>query len=226
MPNIPRLAAAYLMAGLSLACSDSGSDTTTPDAYTLIAINPEDFPSVFDGVRPENTGVCSGPNSQGAYVAELVDVSGVVDTDSMTPIPDFAVQSSPATACNRTVGFARAVEHREYVARVWTYADIDGDPATIDICTIDGTSIAVMRVNGQCTTVPATPVSQLRCYGWQKPSSAPPEMTGEPLSGAAGAASSSTGGAASKSCDEFGCPGVAIGYRTMTLHYCVAEPTP
>lgn len=228
-----RSLAAFWAAGLLFACSDSGSGTAIVDAHTLVAVDPVDFPSTALDAR--GVSLCSGPDSQGAYVAELIDVSGV-ETDLETV--SFPVQSSPPTACSRAVAFARIVEHREYVARVWTYADSDGDPNTIDICTKGGTSVAVTRVSGECTTTPAVPVSQLKCYGWQKPSESQQHVAPVPDAAesatAAGApaqpADSATAGGASAltsesslSCGDKGCPGVAIAYRTITLHYCVAD---
>lgn len=197
---------------LSLACSNSGSGTATPDAHTLVAVDPIDFPDAPTEGVTGNPSVCHGPNSSGAYVAELIDVSRDADIESLLTEPEaadfpiFPVQVSPATTCTRAVAFGRVVENRKYVATVWTYADMDGDPDTVDVCTIDGTSVTVTRINGQCTTTPATPVAQLTCYGWQRPTT---ETAGSTNS--------------NPSCDELGCPGIALEYRLMTLHYCVVD---
>lgn len=213
MRNNLRSLATLLAAGLSLACSNSGSGTVAPDAHTLVAVDPIDFPDDSVPSGSSSPSVCHGPNSSGAYVAELIDVSQDTDMESLVSdleLGDFPVQASPATVCSRSVAFARVVENREYIAHIWTYPDTDGDPSTADVCTIDGTSVTVTRVNGECTTTPASPVGQFTCYGWQR-------STQQDKSGG------SASGRPSPSCSEVGCPGIALGYRLMTLHYCVVD---
>jgi hypothetical protein len=215
-----RSLATHLAAGLLLACSNSGSGMAAPDAHTLVAVDPIDLPDPdAEGASIDN-GVCRGPNSTGAYVAELIDVSRDVDMDSLlteSEAADFPVQASPATACTRSVAFARVVENREYIAKVWTYADADGDPDTVDVCTIDGTSVAVTRVDGRCTTMLATPVAQFTCYGWRRPA---------PQSAEHADATSQSPSASCDAAGSLGCPGIALGYRLMTLHYCVLDSDP
>jgi len=229
MQSPVRLTSLSVAFGLCCACGSTTTATTEPDAETLIAVDPADFPGA-EG--------CGSAQGFGSFVAELFDVSGRIaqDDEADDSIKEFSVQSSPATACDRAVAFSRVVEYREYMARVATYADSDGDPSTIDVCTVEQTSVAVMRENGECTTTLAAPLATYDCWGWQETtqSSATDASTTNTEStnaGSAGAEPADTAVTepadaavtelAITSAASVGKPGVAIEYRTMTLHYCV-----
>ncbi|HMA97777.1 MAG TPA: hypothetical protein VKP30_34060 [Polyangiaceae bacterium] len=205
--------------GLALACAGTDSSSNAVDALTLMAVDPTDFQAA-----------CGSPAGSGSYVAELIDVTQRTDVDinqESRKIPSFPAQSSPATACDRSVAFGRVVVNREYVARVSTYADTDGDPSTVDVCTREGTSVAVTRENGECTSHLAQPVSRLSCYGWRKPG-AVNSLASSGVAGSAGTAVESpsqelTASPAVAGCEGDGCGGVAIEHRTMALRYCVSD---
>lgn len=197
---------AFLLVAQATACSNSSTETLTSDAVTLVAVDSRDFPD-----SAACTVDADGNLSGGTFVAELIDVSGIISTTDDSPVSgtkslsaednEFMVQSSEAMPCGKSVAFADAVALRRYEVRVNVYADLDGDPTTSDVCTVEGTRVAVQKSNGKCpalsdagTTI-ATPALSLRCFGWQAPS----------VNGTAGA----------------GEPVLAINQHTVVAHYCV-----
>jgi hypothetical protein len=274
MPRPSRLVPVLVSSGLLLACGSNNQGGVTPDAATLIAVDPADFPRTdvagekagAGGVAGQSANVdniagkagvvgqsASGGSGVGnsspadaagtpvgcgnpagaVYVAELIDVSKDLAREAGTPIPDFTVQSSPVTSCSRVVAFSHVVPNREYIAKVSVYADLDGDPKTIDVCTVAGTSVTVARNVGEdCATLTgpnhppltlAKPLATLHCYGWQKESKTAAANSAAGSAGDPGADGvGGAGGAGGAS--PLGGPGVAIQYRTMTLHYCAIEP--
>jgi hypothetical protein len=176
-----------------------------------------------------NPGGCGNP-AGAVYVGDLIDVSKDLAREAGTRLPDFMVQSSPVTSCSRVVAFSRVVPNREYEVKVNVYPDLDGDPKTVDVCTVGGTSVTVVRNDGEdCATLTgrdhppltlARPVATLRCYGWQKDSNTAVSNNAAGSGGDTGAdGTDGVGGTISVS--PPGGPGVALQYRTMTLHYCV-----
>jgi hypothetical protein len=245
MPRPSSLLSLCFSSELLLACGSTNTATTTPDSVTLIAIDPTDFPRMTtstgsvvtsDAGSPDaaladggtgHVAACGTPYGFGAYVAELLDVSGDLVKEAGPYVADaFPVQSSPAMPCHRTVAFGRVVPNRQYTAKVTVYADSDGDPSTLDICTLEGTSVTLARENGGCTTTLAKPVAALNCYGWQtEPLVTDVADASASEAGVMTGAGGSNAGLDENRCDPTtrGCPGLAIQYRTMTLHYCV-EP--
>lgn len=186
-----------------LACDSNDSSTTEVDAITLVAVDPNDFP-----VETNCAELDDGSLPGGAYVAELIDVTGDF-------IKEFSVQSSKAMACGKPVGFAKAFENRSYEVLVKFYPDLDGDPSTIDVCTVEGTSVTVLGLgNGKCprafddsALTLATPSLEFRCYGW----AIEPSLTEDPPED-------------EKSLSEFdGAPVVAFDKRTVYARHCVKK---
>jgi hypothetical protein len=235
MPSPLRPFLIGLSFGLVLACGATDTSTTTTDSVTMISVSPTDFPAAAQ---------CGDGKGSGAYVAELIDVSRLVAQDTSNDIGEFVMQSSPATACNRSVAFGEVVENREYVVRIKTYTDSDGDPSTIDVCTLNRTSVTVPRQDGVCSetladaAALAEPLSTLFCYGWRASGSLPATTGSAGSAGSAGASdsagaagsggSSGTAGASGSGArcnpQTLGCPGTAIEYRTVTLRYCAMSP--
>jgi len=236
MPSPIRRYSLGLPLGLLLACGATSTATTTPDAVALIAVDPANFQAVAP---------CGEGQAASTYVAELIDVSGRVAQDLGPYIGEFTVQTSPATACNRTVAFGEVVADREYLVRIKTYAGA--------VCTVERTSVTVPKVDGTCSNTLAEapalaqPLSTIVCYGWRSNDVvASGEVAGAAGSanvadttGTAGAAGSAnvadttayngtagagpTGGAG---CEPYthGCPATAIAYRTVSLRYCAPNP--
>ncbi|MGC4070031.1 MAG: hypothetical protein QM784_36325 [Polyangiaceae bacterium] len=144
-----------------IACDSSSSDDTTTDAVTLVAIDSKYFPEQAN-CAPTISGALPG----GAYVAELLDVSGATELDSETALDDFLVQVAPPVPCGRGIAFANVTENRRYEVSIRVYPDLDGDPDTVDVCTLAPTNVTMTRENGTCTSTLATPSSTLRCFGW------------------------------------------------------------
>jgi len=222
MQKHPQYLSLCFLGGLALACAGNDSSSGVVDALTLVAVDPADFPA--------DAAACGSPAGLGSYVAELIDVSQRTEVDieqESRKIPNFPVQSSPPTACDRSIAFGRVVVNREYVARVSTYADLDGDPSTVDICTRERTSVALTRENGECTSHLAQPMFRFSCYGWRKPGA----VNILPPNGAAGAAGTAVESPSQEAsapstvagCEGNGCAGTALEYRTMSLRYCVPD---
>ncbi len=173
---------------LLVGCDDGGTSSTRSDLLTLVMVHPEDFPGELS---------CGEDAGTGSYVATLLDMTGDL-TEGEAPIEEFAVDTSPPTACTDSLGFSLVYPDRAYEALVELYPETDSDPSTVDVCTVEGTRAAVTRVDGTCTDELATPVGTLRCHGWVE---------------------SATGSAA-----PAGRPAIAIEYRSVSLHYCEALP--
>jgi hypothetical protein len=181
-----------LLPGL-VACSSDDDDDVDTDALTLVAVDSADFPSAANCGVPEDS-----TSPRGAYVAELIDVSGAVSEAGLVKLDDFIVQSSAPVLCGKTLGFSQVTAERAYEIAVRVYPDIDGDPTTLDICTKGNTSVTVTRVDGKCTDELATPSSTFHCYGWSKQSDGTESSLDAPD----------------------GEPVLAIEYRTAMAHYC------
>jgi hypothetical protein len=147
-----------------LACSSNNDDDNETDAVTLVSVDPNDFPEDAHCALPAD-----GSLPTGAYVAELIDVTGVAKEDGIAIDDEFPVQSSAPVKCGTPVGFAKVVPLRSYEANVRVYPDLDDNLETVDICTVKGTAVTVVRENGECTQTLATPLVTLRCYGWAEP---------------------------------------------------------
>jgi hypothetical protein len=196
-----------------LACDSNNSNSTEVDAITLVAVDPNDFPAETNCAELDD-----GSLPGGAYVAELIDVTGIVE-ESGKSVEEFSVQSSKAIRCGNPVGFAKAFENRSYVVQVQYYADVDGDPSTIDVCTVEGTSVTVQGLgNGKCprafddaTLTLATPSLEFRCYGW----AIEPTLTGN---------TKKDSSEDPKPLSELeGAPAVAFDKRTVYARHCIQE---
>jgi hypothetical protein len=217
------------------ACNSSNSNSTEIDSITLVSVDPTDFPA---------TALCAqrsdGTFPGGAYVAELVDVSDEPISDDGTGVGNFSVQRSEPIRCGKTVGFAKVVADRSYETTVKIYPDVDGNPETVDICTLEGTSVAVLRPeNGKCPKTLgdtpltlATPSMTVHCSGWAAAIDFGNGGSGGTDSNAGGQSNGTveTGGAGgnggfstgnSRSDYPEGKPAVAIDNRTVFTRYCV-----
>jgi hypothetical protein len=205
MPRASVLFVLCLLPGF-LACNSSSSSSTETDAITLIAVDPADFPAGVDCALHEDGSVPGG-----AYVAELIDVSGKVSTDSTNTLEEFPVQSSTPAKCGTPIGFPEAIADRVYEVDVTVYPDLDGDPNTVDICTVEGTSVTLVRPKNGCPKTLdgrqtlATPVTTFRCYGWAIQPSPKPLAAETP---------------SEKMSPREGAPVLAIDQRTVFAHYC------
>lgn len=186
-PQLLLVAAATLASPWLLGCSDSDGSSGDVENNTLITVDPADFAG-GEG--------CGEPGGLGAYVATLVDVTGDM-VEGNRVVEEFFVDTTPPTACTRALGFGTVFPDRAYEAIVEGYLDADGDPATMDICSVEGSRIAVAREDGECSHSLVTPAKVWRCFGWQSPS-----------------------GDASKNGQGRGNPAIAIEYRSVSLHDC------
>jgi hypothetical protein len=190
MRHTPRLwliVASALVPQLVLGCGDSGSSSDEVEDQTLIMVSPADF---------AGTGDCGAEGGLGAYVATLIDVTGDF-VEGKKVIDEFFVDTSPPTSCTQSIGFATVVPDRAYEVIVEGYADTDGDPTTVDICTVKGTRVVLAKNGKQCTHEVVAPIQSWRCYGWQDPSD--------------GSSGDGQGD---------GNPAIAIEYRSVSLHDC------
>ena len=218
-----------------VACDSSNSASTEIDSITLVSVDPADFPA---------TALCAqrsdGTFPGGAYVAELVDVSAEPISGD-TNEGGFSVQRSEPIRCGKTVGFAKVVADRVYETTVKIYPDVDGNPETVDICTLEGTSVAVLRPdNGKCPKTLgdtpltlATPSMTVHCSGWTAAIKLETGGSGGSDSNNGGQSNGTveTGGAGgngSVGTDNSGSdyypegkPAVAIDNRTVFTRYCV-----
>lgn len=173
-----------------VACSSDSSDDEATDAKTLVAIDSADFPTAANCAAPLDD---TAP--RGAYVAELIDVTGrLSELDPEDSLDPFSVQSSEPVPCGKTIGFAEVTPDRLYELVVRVYPDLDGDPETVDVCTVKDTSVTVTRTDGSCTTELAAPSATLDCYGWSNSSKGLEDPDGGPV--------------------------LAIEYRTAMAQYC------
>jgi hypothetical protein len=157
-----------------IACDSSDTEDNTTDAVTLVAVDSKFFPTAVSCTLPE-----SGALPGGAYVADLFDVS--LDWKNEKETQRFLVQSSPPVPCGRGIAFAKVTENRSYDVRVRIYPDLDGDPTTVDICTLAPTNVTVKREGGQCTSSLATANATLHCFGWEKPTDPDSSDAGAPI---------------------------------------------
>ncbi len=146
---------------LTLGCSSSNSDTTEPEAQTLIGVNPADFMAA---------GSC-GTTVQ-RYVATLRDVTGsdkISETD--TSAAPFVVGSSPPTPCKTPTVFSNVIEYHAYDVDLDGYDRSDIGPGN--------SGPAVMFAGSQYVAPRWTAV----CHGWTdadggiQPGLAYPNMT-------------------------------------------------
>lgn len=191
MPSLLRLSAIGLPLGLLLACGSSSTTTVVPDAATLIAVDPADFPGwdCAEGAAATTNGGQSGqgeddPRAFGSYVAELVDASEIVSYDYPVQLTrPFIIQASPPTRCNTPVAFGKVTKLRVYLVRVDVYRE-----STAELCAVaTGTSLVVARdTEGNCGTQPVAPIARLTCYGWREPAAPSTGVAG--LAGGSGLA--------------------------------------
>lgn len=109
------------LALLSFGCSSTNTSTTTPEAQTLIGVDPKDF---------MEAGVC-GTQIQ-RYVATLTDVTGpdgvvASGTEGVAWTP-FVVGSSPPTSCADSIVFGNVVAYHAYEVKVDGYDRTDIQP--------------------------------------------------------------------------------------------------
>jgi hypothetical protein len=233
-------ASVYFTLGLLpalFACNSSNSTSTELDSITLVSVDPADFPETAQCAQRSD-----GTFPGGAYVAELIDVSNEPIADNKNdPISDikgeggFSVQRSEPIRCGNTVGFAKVVADRSYETTITIYPDIDGNPETVDICTLEGTSVAVVRPkNGKCPKTLgdtpltlATPSMTVHCSGWAAAlgtgGSGGSDSKNSGQSNESGGAGGSGGSTTDKSEIDYpeGQPAVAIDLRTVFTRYCV-----
>ena len=135
------------LALLSFGCSSTNTSSTTPEAQTLIGVDPKDF---------MGTGVC-GTKIQ-RYVATLTDVTGpdgsiASGTEGIAWRP-FLVGSSPPTPCTAELAFGRAVAYHAYEATLDGYDRADIEPLASES--------SAMGVEG----VYIPPLYTATCHGW------------------------------------------------------------
>lgn len=248
MPSPSRLFSITATLGLLLGCGSTSTSELIPDAATLIAIDPANFPELAceetgsDAAAGNAGGSSDLTRKFGAYVAELIDVSGALALDSDVKLKDFVLQASPPVRCDRSVAFGRVTPLREYRVRVHVYRE-----SVEELCAVaPGTSVVVRRdENGECGSVAVAPVARLTCDGWRElargssdgtggagagdsPEASPGGMAGAAATStndpsANGPASGDRGAAGSPSVvteDTLGRPGISIDYQTVTLKYC------
>ncbi len=177
-------------------CSTATDATGTPDAFPIIAVEPQDFP----GDR-----ACGTAHGFATYTARLLDVSddGTGRTGLAYPL---AVRAAPLTSCDLSLAFGDVVPGNAYVVDVDGYADEDGDPKTLDHCVNEGT--VTRRTGGKCTHEVLAPRWRWRCFG---------ALSSLDV-GAAGAAG--TGGAPQGDAPS-GLAAIAFDYRVTPLHACL-----
>jgi hypothetical protein len=175
MSRASALLSLLVLPGL-IACNSSSSDDATTDAVTLVAVDSKYFPE-----EANCTPTVSGTLPGGAYVADLIDVSGATELDGEDLGP-FLVQVAPPVPCGRGIAFANVTENRSYEVVVRIYPDLDGDPSTVDVCTLAPTNVTTTRENGECGSKLATPSATLRCFGWEAVSDQDPgQLKGKPV---------------------------------------------
>jgi hypothetical protein len=200
-----------LTAAFLLGCSGNNTTTTPPDASTLIAVDPSDFPVDAACGRTANAMGAAGNSASttavNSYVAELLDLSYSYEQKQRDlangisqPEQEFVVQSSPATPCSKSVAFAQVSPLRLYAVRVTTYVDPVANLDRSGLCTRNGTNIAVVRGEGDCneSTQLATAIRKFKCFGWIEPS---PATSTAGAAGASGAPSIAEVGAAGSAPD-------------------------
>jgi len=104
---------------LLLGCSETSSTASTPEAVTLVGLDPQDFIA---------KGAC-GTQVQ-RYVATLTDVTGAdgIRTDGVSLSP-FVVGSSKPMPCTDSITFAKVVDYHAYKANIDGYNRKDIEPA-------------------------------------------------------------------------------------------------
>jgi hypothetical protein len=211
------------------ACNSSNSASTEIDSITLVSVDPADFPKTAQCAQRSD-----GTFPGGAYVAELFDVSNAPISDNISG-SGFSVQRSEPIRCGKTVGFAKVVADRVYETTVKIYPDVDGNPETVDICTLEGTSVTVLRPeNGKCPKTLgdtpltlATPSMTVHCSGWAIDLGTGGSGGSDSKNGGQSSESGGAGGNGSVGTDNSGIdypegkPAVAIDNRTVFTRYCV-----
>jgi hypothetical protein len=110
------------LALLLLGCTSTTASTTTPEAQTLIGVDPKDFMADDAcGTRIER------------YVGTLADVTGpsglVASGSEGVANAAFIVGSSPPTDCAESVVFAEVVAYHAYEVNLDGYDRADIEPA-------------------------------------------------------------------------------------------------
>lgn len=132
---------------LLLGCSSNNSSTSTPEAQTLIGIEPQDFVAA---------GACGSKLE--LYVGTLWDVTGpervLAAGSEGVAWSRFAVASSPPTACTDSIVFANVIPYHAYEVEIEGYDRADIEPLAA------GTS--AMSIGGEYVA----PTYSALCRGW------------------------------------------------------------